>query len=80
MRVHNGTKKNMIASAKLKTTGRLLNKWENPCKKDQQIALYSYIKSDCIMKFKPNAKKLQSGSIIVSQKYIQKYKKFTKSK
>ena len=24
------TKKNMIASAKLKTTGRLLKKWENP--------------------------------------------------
>ena len=70
----------MIASAKLKTTGRLLKKWENPWKKDQQIAVCSYIKSDCIMPFKPKAKKLQSGSIIVSRKSLQKYKKFTNSK
>ena len=32
------------------------------------------------MPFKSKAKKLQSGSIIVSQKSLQKYKKFTNSK
>ena len=42
----------------------LRNKWENPCKKKQQIAVCSYIKSDCIMPFKPKPKKLQSGWII----------------
>ena len=32
------------------------------------------------MPFKPKAKKLQSGSIIVSPKSLEKYKKFTNSK